>query len=210
MATIPYGFPQEYWPTISYFTRRFPQNFHDIKFDTSFYTFSKLTIFIQQNLGTFLCLFLLLCYFAFDFVSETFSTIFWVFKIFNLTIFHFCTLLCVFIVGYPFGCRFRKSFFLFFLNYSPTFMQVNVGLFYQKFISTNLDFLYQNKYPYAVRFKSAVILVIFFLYDVLKFLFWDFFRPPAQFFSVNFIQLRRLLIDQSTINVMGGIQWKNI
>tara|TARA_B100000809_G_scaffold252013_1_gene286192 strand:+ start:101 stop:919 length:819 start_codon:yes stop_codon:yes gene_type:complete len=193
MATIPYGFPQEYWPTISYFSRRFPENFHDFKFDASFYTFTAFTTGLQKHFGVFCFIFFCFAYFMFDFYIQMYFFCEWIFQLFTKLLFFCFFLICVFVIGYPFGCRFRKAFFLFFLNYSPQFMQINVGLFYQKFISTNLNFLYQDKYSYAVRFKSAAILVIFFLYDVLKFLFWDFVSPPAQFYSVNFIQLRRLL-----------------
>ena len=193
MAYIPYGLPQEQWPTISYFHKRFPANLYETSSDAALFAPSLFDKFVQAHpvfiFG--LVVFVGTCwpnffFFAFAMVLRCQEVIF----------ISFCTFyffLSLFVFGYPFGCRILTWYFLLFPSGRVNSFADWLSSSLEMFFALEVTFCGKSWYNSALRFRTICNLCIFCLFDIAIFVIGNFCGYSCQFYSKNFLTPRRLL-----------------
>ena len=193
MATIPYGLPQEDWPTISYFKRRFSRYFSDSTSDVSLYTFSEVEKFVQDYFVIFMGFLSFLCIFWPEALFCSFDWGFWCahWMLLGLCISYF--FLYLFVFGYPFGCHILNWFFLLFLNCGISPFGERLTAVLEMYFGIEINFCIETSYFSAVRTKTILCLLWICFWQIHVFVFWDFCCQSSTFHFQHFRDLGRLL-----------------
>ena len=193
MATIPYPFPQEQWPTISYFRRRYPENMYAHSADVSLVVLSPLEQFFQRYFAVFLTLAVIFYNFWPNFLTTGFAMLLWCQELFFISFCCFYFLLCLFVLGYPFGCHVLTGCSFLFPHFSASPL---VGWFASMLgISFALESNFSCKvfYDFAIRTKAICNLCFYCFFDIAFFVCRNLLGYSVPFYSHNFLTLRRLL-----------------